>query len=558
MPQLGIVLKDTLFLHFKMQRLERAIFYTFTKMKLAPLFFCLISSGILFGQELQPSFNYALGRDYQTAIDFASITAPNDHFHSSFRPYSAHQVKLFSDSSLPFRFSGFGAAGLTIKKEGAAGLLQVMPLLDLEFGVDGLTKKYTPYTGAGAQFRLQMPSRLCVNFSVFGGSSRLPFFLDTTISTQKILPEFGQTYGDNVKGYRFLDIRGYVAYTTANKVFNIQAGRDKHFIGDGYRSILLSDFAPANPYLRFTASIWKLQYSVWYNLFFDVSDANGRKASFRNKYGSFHYLTYNPIKEISIGIFENVIWRGSDTNQSRSFDVNYLNPVVFYRPQEYSLGSPDNSFLGLNLSATLWKRLKLYGQLGLDEFYLKEIRAHRGWWANKQAWQMGAKYVNAFGIKGLMLQTEYNEVRPFTYSHGLVDQNYSHYGMPLAHPLGSNFREQLGLLTYMHGLWSIQADVIRTVQGKDTSDVSANIGANIFRSYVKRAFEYGNVTTQGVKHTSLQSHVRISYLLLPKSNLRVELGYIQRSVKSSLNYQLENPYVYISVKTGLWNRYRDY
>lgn len=509
-------------------------------------------------QDSRLAYNLSLSRDFQKTVDFASISAPSCKFHSAFRPYLGSQLSVLSDSLIPFKFSKFTSAGIDLQLKKSKQLLQILPLIELELGYDALTKKAISYSGIGTQVRYQLGARLCIAASFFGGTAQLPFFMDTTLGAQKILPEFGQAYAGNHHTYQFTDFRGYISYTTANKVFNVQAGRGKHFIGDGYRSILLSDFAPANPYLQFSASIWKLQYSVWYNWFVDPSNANGRKASYQNKYGSFHYLSYNPIKQISIGVFENVIWRGSDTSQSRTFEVNYLNPVVFYRPQEYAVGSPDNSFLGLNLSAIIYKRIKLYGQLGLDEFYLKEIRAHNGWWANKQAWQMGGKYINAFGVKGAMLQLEYNEVRPFTYSHGLVDQNYGQYGMPLAHPLGANFKEYLGLLSYNKGPWSFQADFVRILQGKDTNSTSANVGANIFRSYIQRAREYGNFTTQGVLHTTLQSHLKISYLLDSNDNLRLELGYVQRSVKSSLNYQLQNPYFYFSVKTSLWNRYRDY
>ena len=44
-------------------------------------------------------------------------------------------------------------------------------------------------------------------------------------------------------------------------------------------------------------------------------------------------------------------------------------------------------------------------------------------------------------IRHLDLQAEYNSARPFTYSHASLFTNYAHYRQPLAHPLGSNFKE---------------------------------------------------------------------------------------------------------------------
>ena len=290
----------------------------------------------------------------------------------------------------------------------------------------------------------------------------------------------------------------------------------------------------------------------------DVSNANGRQKSFTNKYGTFHYLSYNVTKDFNIGLFENIVWRGSDTNQARTFEVNYLNPIIFFRPQEYSVGSPDNSFLGLNLNLTVLKTLKLYGQLGLDEFLLKEIRARKGWWANKQAWQFGAKYINAFGVKGLKLQIEYNEVRPYTYSHGLVSQNYSHNGKPLAHPLGANFKELLGFVTYRKNKSEYSWQGMCAFIGKDSAGSKSNVGQNIFLSYNTRSSEYGNYTTQGVKTTVLQSQLKYTWYIIPDMNMRLELAYIQRSEKNTKGYALQNPFIYIGFKTSFWNIYRDF
>jgi hypothetical protein len=191
-----------------------------------------------------------------------------------------------------------------------------------------------------------------------------------------------------------------------------------------------------------------------------------------------------------------------------------------------------------------------------DEFYLKEILAHKGWWANKQGWQFGAKYINAFKIKGLTLQAEYNEVRPYTYSHGSVQQNYSNYGQPLAHPLGANFREYLGFASYRANRWMLSFQGMWTTVGKDT--MGSNLGQNIFLSYTTRPYEYGHHTTQGNKTQLLQSDIKFTYYAIPQLNLRLELGYIQRSIKDDLGYVLQSPYIYVGIKTSIHQFYRDY
>lgn len=520
------------------------------------------------GMQINPARNVFIGNEIQGTFDYRNISKPNTSVHSSFKPF-VYQPFLFAQDSLllPFQYKYYdcGTYGYNrfwtkhfnvySGKENRYNL-QVRPIADVEFGFDMFKKKTLVSALGGAQLKMNFEQGFSFAFMLVGGQNQQPFFLDTTLKQQRILPMYGQAYGNN---YSFFDYTGYVSYTPKNnRYFNFQLGREKHFIGDGYRSLLLSDFSPANPYFGINANIWRLQYNVWYSWFYDVSAANGMKKDFTNKYGTFHYLSYNITKNISVGVFENIVWRGTDSNQVRTFEVNYLNPIIFFRPQEYAVGSPDNSFMGLNVNATIFKRIKLYAQLALDEFYLKEIKARKGWWANKQGIQAGAKYINAFGIKGLKLQAEYNQVRPYTYTHGLVTQNYGHYGLPLAHPLGANFKEFLGFLTYRKNKYEISCNGMIAILGKDTANTNSNVGQNIFLSYNTRSSDYGNYITQGVKTALVQAQLKVTYFIIPDMNMRVEAGYLQRSEKNSQGYLMHNPYFFVAFKTSFWNEYRDY
>src|SRR5690606_23707573 len=128
-------------------------------------------------------------------------------------------------------------------------------------------------------------------------------------------------------------------------------------------------------------------------------------------------------------------------------DVNYLNPVIFFRPVEYNhAGSSDRMLVGLNISYKFNARHQLYGQLILDEFLLSKLFGGEKWWANKYGIQLGYKSYSPFGLKGLYYQGEFNFVRPFTYTHATSVQSYSHMNMSLAHPFGANFMEALALV----------------------------------------------------------------------------------------------------------------
>lgn len=524
-------------------------------------FICFIF--IAFNTHSQINFeaqNIFINQETQHSIDQWNIRNSDVEFHSSFKPYLNATLQKFTDTSIsyahyPIKNNFLSKSYNESPKNRLQYNLQFLPLIDFQQGYDMLTNKNVSENIGGLHTKLNIHTNFTFALTAIGGQVSYPNFIDTSIQATGLIPGLGIAYKNKLGGYNFLNTSGYVSFSP-NKIFNFQIGKDKHFIGDGYRSLLLSDFSNSNPYFGINTNVWKIQYNVWYSWMKDFSRYDGSKGSLQNKFGAFHYLSFNPIKELSVSFFENIVWQGTDSNRVRSFDINYINPIVFYRPQEYSVGSSDNSMLGLNISGKLFKCLKLYGQVVADEFLLKEVKARRGWWGNKQGWQLGAKYINAFKIKGLTVQIEYNSVRPYTYSHGSVQQNYSNYGQALAHPLGANFKEYLGFINYRTNKWMLSFQGISAIIGMDT--LHSNLGQNIFLSYTTRPYEYGHKTTQGNKTNLLQSDIKLTYYIIPQLNFRLEVGYIQRSVSDDMGYKLESPYIYLGIKTSIHNFYRDY
>lgn len=524
------------------------------------LFIFYFSVTALFSQNDPQAQNIFINSEAQQSIDTWNIKNPETTFHTSFKPYLSSTLQSYSDTVIGFLHHPIKNFFLSKTfNEGPSKHnqfhLQLLPIIDLQAGYDLLSSGFVPEIIGGANIKLNINNYFTFALTALGGRVSYPGFIDTNIQTSAIIPGLGRGYKNADGSYSFSNLTGYISYSP-NKVFNFQLGKDKHFIGDGYRSLLLSDFSNNNPYFGINANIWKIQYNVWYSWMQDFSRYDGSQKSLQNKYGTFHYLSFNATKEFNISFFENVVWQGTDTNRVRTFDVNYLNPIVFYRPQEYSVGSADNSMMGLNASAKLFGTLKLYAQAVADEFFLKEIRAKNGWWANKQGWQFGAKYINAFKVKGLTLKVEYNQVRPYTYTHGSVQQNYANYGQALAHPLGANFKEYLGFISYRANRWMLSFQGLSAVIGMDSLGV--NMGQNIFASYTTRPREYGHKTTQGNQRKLMQSDIKFTYYLIPQMNLRLELGYIQRSIDDDFYYHLQAPYIYLGLKTSVHQFYRDY
>lgn len=314
----------------------------------------------------------------------------------------------------------------------------------------------------------------------------------------------------NREEFIYTNFRTRIAYTP-NRYFHVAAGVDNQFFGEGYRSLLQSDQAAPNPFLLMRTSIWRLEYGLLYQ-FYHENTPTARAW----KFGATHFLSYNVTRNWNITAFESVLFQPKDGQFNRAFEIEYLNPIVFFRPQEYSLGSSDNVILGIQTSYKI-KQHTLYGQLLLDEFVLKEIRERSKWWANKFGAQLGVK-----GKVGkLTYRLEGNLIRPYTFAHINNGQNGGNQGLPLAHPLGSNFAE---ILAQAHipvtKQLSLQGYGVFQLKGFDDS---LSWGGDIYQSYLSRPKEYGHTIGQGITLRTVRIGCQLIYTLPKwKSSLYID------------------------------------
>ncbi len=513
--------------------------------------------GNYFAQNQLEAKNVLLEESHSDLLQNWNIQYPSYTFHAVYKPYLFSTIKEYNDTVFPKQGhvkikSNFLAKTLN---DAPNKRIQYQPqILPLVHSIQGYDGKFVSENGIGSQVYLNVNNDFTCYLSGIVYNSSFPFFLDTAIRNTQIIRGIGLPLSANKNNYQYLYWNSYASYSKG--FFNFQLGNGKMFVGNGYRSLLLSDISSPYPYLKLQANFWHMQYNVFYCLLKSYVPGSNIE-SIQNKYSTMHTLSWNITKKFNFTFFENVIWQGSDKYRNRGFDPNYLNPAVMLRPQEYSQGSPDNVMIGLNTSYIFSKKFFTYGQLALDEFYLKEIRAGKGWWGNKQAWQLGMKFLDCFGVQNLSLRVEYNEARPYTYSHGAVTQNYAHMGQPLAHPLGANFREFIGTINYSLNKWNIRLHQVYAEVGKDSLAANSNVGQNIFLTYTTHTKEYGNYTLQGVRTFMSHSQADFSYLIVPAMNMRLQLTVIYRT-NTDVYYNLQNLYVGFGITCNHFNFYRDY
>jgi hypothetical protein len=400
----------------------------------------------------------------------------------------------------------------------------------------------------GIAIRGRIANKIGFSAYITDNQERDPAYVQQWITARKATPGAG-LYKEfkAAGGVDYFDARGYFTFNVT-KYIDVAFGYDKNFIGNGYRSLFLSDFGNNNLFLKLNTRIWKFNYQ---NLFMELHNADDRIGDklIGKKYAVMHHLDIAVTKWLNVGLFEGVVFGRKDR-----FDLGYLNPVIFYRSLELQNGSFDNSVAGLDVKANIAHRFQVYGQLLLDEFKLSEIRAGNGWWGNKFGVQLGAKYIDAFNIKNLDLQIEHNRVRPFTYSHRDSTANYTHYNQPLAHPLMANFSEIIGIARYQPApKWLVQAKAIYYTQGRDSNAVS--YGSNIFLPHIApyRTEEYGFSIGSGWKTNVLYASLLVSYEL--RENLFLELFGVYRKEETKTPPVISGNTTVISFGVR-WNMHR--
>ncbi|GHB88302.1 hypothetical protein GCM10007390_50490 [Persicitalea jodogahamensis] len=380
---------------------------------------------------------------------------------------------------------------------------------DNYYGAETNTAKNMWFTARGVEIRGIINQKLGFYTFVADNQGIFPRYVRNYVG-QYNTPGEGLTKATGRFGLDFLSARGYITFRPLKNIA-VQFGHDRNFIGSGYRSMLLSDISSPYLFLKITTQLGKFQYTnLWSSMINFQTPGGGYSRYKTKKYTAMHHLSLNLSDRFNIGIFEAEVF-GPDSTHT-GFDLNYLNPIIFYRFVESYLGSQDNALLGMDFRWLLAKRMSVYGQFMMDEFLTKYYFSNRGSWTKKYATQIGAKYVDAFGVPNLDLQAEYNMARPYTYSHRDGTRNYTHWRQPLAHPLGANFTEFLTIIRYKPiPRLTAYGTMMWTNKGLDFDE--KNWGGNILLDYETRVDDFGNFLTQGTPQFTRLTDLRLSYML---------------------------------------------
>lgn len=527
-------------------------------------FLFLIVALLSFSATSAQEYLFPLNRDVNTRIE-SFINADTTGFHSSVKPFTMADVqRVVPIDSIFHPIVGSGKfystwVGRKLRKEHLFVvneddiLLSVDPIFNVQLGRESEAKRNLYVNTRGVLVQGNVKNKFFFYTGFRENQARYATYVDSSVRLTGVVPGQGIVKFLAKETFDFSQSFGGIAYTL-DKHFDFLFAHDKNFIGDGYRSLLLSDNAYNYPFLRINMTFWKFRYSVIYAVLRDLQTPIDPNVGFYKKYSTTHNLDINIGKKnrLTVSIFETVMWKPA---ASRGYELAYLNPILFLRPVENSLGSPDNVLLASNVRWKINSHHTIYGQLMLDEFLLDEVRSGKGWWGNKQGFQLGYKTCDVFKVRNLNFQTEFNFVRPFTYQHRSSEQNYVHYNQAIAHPLGANFIESVSFVNYRIGNFFAEVKIQYAQLGRDTANV--NLGSNIFDSYDSRSTDYGFRVLNGRKCTLSSADLRVNYLVNPRTNFVIEGGVTMRTLKSDIQND-KSTIIYFGLRTSLENFYFDF
>jgi hypothetical protein len=398
--------------------------------------------------------------------------------------------------------------------------LTVDPLLNGEFGKDNednsgdILYKNT----RGIIVRANVGEKFSFQTSFYENQATLPNYMSGFVSNTGVVPGQGRVKTFKENGYDFSASSANISYTPFSFI-NLQLGTGKNFIGDGYRSLLLSDQAFNYPYFKISSLFGKKEQFQYVQINTQLTNLTRREdgsvpeALFLRKAMSTHYLSWNVTKWLNLGFFENTIWQTEDSSGTKPFQFQQLNPVIGINALTTITDKANHSNVGINTKIKFPFKFIVYNQFIYDGNQYEKTKG----------FQVGAKY---FGLNYFTFQVEYNKMsNPYSTIFEPQLQQFSHYNESLTHPLGNNFEEIVGILNFKYK-----------------------------RAFAQVKINYATLTNTTI--TTTQAH--LGYLINPKNNLSVVFGFSKRNeTRDNLAPYLTN-YMYFGIRTSLRNLYDDF
>ena len=373
-----------------------------------------------------------------------------------------------------------------------------------------------------------------------------PIYLYQYIQGSGVIPGQGRIKEFLERSFDFSWAHGNVSWSP-KRWLNMQFGNGRHFVGNGYRSVLLSDNTFPYPYLKFSAitNNQRFQYTTINARFQSVGDPGDRlptgeslESLFSWRRASFKHLSVN-LGPAQLGLFEATLWQNIDSTGIKPFNGMELNPVPLVNTLVNGFDGANKQLVGLDAKVRFTDKLFAYGQFALDDPAQQ-----------RYAWQAGFQWFDVLR-RDLHLLVEYNSATPFAYTSNRSRGSYSHFNQPLASPLGAGYDETVAIIDYgIHQKWWFRAQGSLATFRVDTSATTAS-GSNIFDTR-----ELTGPDSLSVHRTRAWLDLSFAWRFNQNQNTSLSVGVITRDITNAPDAQ-NSHYLYVCLRTSLFNRYYD-
>ncbi len=448
--------------------------------------------------------------------------------------YSKVGAKLFRDHAVDIRGEDYR--------------ITLDPLFDITLGRDvadtgGVQSANLMFNQRGIQLMGDIGSKLSFQSAFFETQTLAPDYIRRMHDASGVYPSYGRTKAFGERGYDFAMATSLITFAPTQSV-TLQMGQGRQFYGHGYRSILWSDASFVYPFAKASFELWngKIRYSTMYaelRTLERLPKGEVPESLFKPKSASVHYLSIAPHPNVEIGIFESTIWNRFDSTGTHPPAAWAAIPLIGLHSAAVGLDQEDNSMLGLNLRFSPGKKVKLYGQLAIDQ-----------WPSRRIGWQLGMQLYD-IATPGLHAQLEFNHTGDYFYASTYPLQSVSHANQPLGHPGGSALNEQLLIINYRKQRWMAEARVNRMIQsGGPQGDFTGNPD-EIFLAFA----------AWGVRDL-YQASASLSWIVQPQTctSLCIGMTWRQESISQIIAPLLtpETQYIWFGLKTNIMNSYSDF
>ena len=176
--------------------------------------------------------------------------------------------------------------------------LAINPVIQIQLGKETDYDERLFLNSRGVTIRGRIAGKVGFSSTITDNQERGPLFFQQQVKNLRAVPGVGfyKVFKKDLSAQDYFDARGYITFNAA-KFIDFQVGYDKNFIGNGYRSLFLSDWGNSYLFAKINTRIWKFNYQ---NLFmelmpqFTVTGGN----VLAKKYQAIHHLSFNISKSI--------------------------------------------------------------------------------------------------------------------------------------------------------------------------------------------------------------------------------------------------------------------